>query len=252
MAEWLVEVQGDQAELAELADQFNSARLSVRKEGESYYLRSSEDFEGLSDASVVRTKATELLLLLSGVANLYAGAGETVKPGVVIWQRDDGTQDQFIAMETATVRARSKVLLWGVEATDPTVSESWLSMARRDDKVLDALRFFQEDTTWWSPRKAYEVIERDEFGQQSKVAKVLSTPEEEIQRFKEWAHYYVHGGRRKRPDSDKSPPLVIEEADSFLRDLLKKWLRWKLAQQTRRERQVTKQSSSLTTRQKPG
>ena len=128
MAEWLVEVQGDQAELAELADQFNSARLSVRKEGESYYLRSSEDFEGLSDASVVRTKATELLLLLSGVANLYAGAGETVKPGVVIWQRDDGTQDQFIAMETATVRARSKVLLWGTEATDPTVSESWLSM----------------------------------------------------------------------------------------------------------------------------
>ena len=98
--------------------------------------------------------------------------------------------------------------------------------------MLDALRFFQEDTTWWSLRKAYEVIEeKDEFGQQSKVAKILSTPEEEIRRFKKWTHYHVHGGRRKRPDPDKFPPLSLAEADSFLRDLLKKWLRWKLDQQ---------------------
>jgi hypothetical protein len=170
MAEWLVEVQGDPADLEELAGQFESPRLSVRKEGESYYLRSSADFDGLSDASDVRTRATELLLLLSGVANLYAGAGETVTPGVVLWQRDDGTQDQFVALGMATVRARSKALLRGTEATDPTVGESWLSVARQDDNVLDALRFFQVDAAWWSLRKAYEVIERDEFGQQSKVA----------------------------------------------------------------------------------
>jgi hypothetical protein len=232
MAEWLVEVQGDPADLEELAEQFESPRLSVRKEGESYYLRSSEDFDGLSDASEVRTQATELLLLLSGAANLYAGAGETVTPGVVIWQRDDGTQDKFIAMGAATVRARGKVLLGGTEAAHPTVGESWLSLARQDDNVLDGLRFFQENTTWWSLRKAYEVIERrDEFGQQSKVAKVLSSPEEKIRRFKKWAHYYVHGGRKNRPDSDHFPPLSLEEADSFLRDLLKKWLRWKLDQQ---------------------
>jgi hypothetical protein len=43
-------------------------------------------------------------------------------------------------------------------------------LSRQDDNVLDALRFFQVDAAWWSLRKAYEVIERDEFGQQSKVA----------------------------------------------------------------------------------
>ena len=232
MAEWLVELQGDPADLEELADQFASPRLSVRKEGESYYLRSSEDFDGLSDASQVRTQARKLLPLLSGAANLYAGAGETVTPGVVIWQRDDGPPDQFIPMGVATVRARGKVLLGGTEAAHPTVGESWLSLARQDDNVSDGLRFFQENTTWGSLRKAYEVIERrDEFGQQSKVAKVLSTPEEEIRRFKKWAHYHVHGGRRNCPDSDHFPPLALEEADSFLRDLLKKWLRWKLDQQ---------------------
>ena len=232
MAEWLVEVQGDPADLEELAEQFESPRLSVRKEGESYYLRSSEDFDGLSDASQVLTQATELLLLLSGAANLYAGVGETVTPRVVIWQRDDGPPDQFIPMGVATVRARGKRLLGGSEAPHPTVGESWLSLARQDDNVLDGLRFFQENTSWWSLRKAYEVIEgRDEFGQQSKVAKVLSTPEEEIRRFKKWAHYHVHGGRSNCPDPDHFPPLLLEEADNFLRDLLKKWLRWKLDQQ---------------------
>ena len=206
--------------------------LSVRKEGESYYLRSSEDFDGLSDANDVCTRATERLLLLSGAANLYAGAGETVTPRVVIWQRDDGPPDQFIPMGVATVRARGKGLLGGTEAAHPTVGEAWISLARQDYNVVDGLRFFQENTTWWNLRKAYEVIEgRDELRQQSKVAKVLSTPEEEIRRFKKWAHYYDHGGRRNCPDSDHFPPLSLVEADSFLRDLLKKWLRWKLDQQ---------------------
>jgi hypothetical protein len=182
-------------------------------------------------AAPKQPNSRELLLLLSGVANLYAGAGETVTPGVVVWQRDDGTRDQFIALEEATIRVRSKALLWGTEATDPTVGESWLSVARQDDNVLDALRFFQEDTTWWTLRKAYEVIERDEFGQQSKVANVLSTPDKEIKRFKEWTNYFVHGAHRERPDSDEFIPLSLAEADSFLRDLLKKWLRWKLDQQ---------------------
>jgi hypothetical protein len=111
MAEWLVELQGHPAELGELADQFQSPRLNVRKEGERYYLRSTEDFGGLSDAGDVRARATELLFLLSGIANLYAGAGETVTPGVVLWERDDGTRDQFIELKPATVSVRSKVLL---------------------------------------------------------------------------------------------------------------------------------------------
>ena len=230
MAEWLVELQGHPAELGGLADQFLSPRLVVRKEGERYYLRSPEEFEGLSDASDVLARATELLFLLSGIANLYAGAGETVTPGAVIWERDDGTHDQVIDLKPASLRVRATLRL-GTKATDPTVGESWLTLARQDDKVLDALHFFQEDTNWWSLRKAYEVLEKDEFKQQSKVAQMLSTSENEIRRFKEWTNYYMHGGRRQRPDPDKFPPLEIGEAHSFLRDLLKKWLWWKLDQQ---------------------
>jgi hypothetical protein len=232
VAEWLVELQGHPAELAELADQFRSPRLNVRKEGERYYLRAPEEFDGSWDPGEVHVRATELIFLLSGIANLYAGAGETVTPGsVVIWERDDGTRDQTIMMKPQRIRVRSKVLVWGTEAIDPTVGESWLTLARQDDKVLHALRFFQEDTNWWSLRKAYEVLEKDEFKQQSKVAQMLSTPENEIRRFKEWTHYYVHGGRRQRPDPTMFPPLSLAEADSFLRELLKRWLRWKQAQQ---------------------
>ena len=147
MAEWLVELQGHPAELAELADQFRSPRLNVRKEGERYYLRAPEEFDGSWDPGEVHARATELIFLLSGIANLYAGAGETVTPGsVVIWERDDGTRDQTIMVKPQRIRVRSKVLVWGTEAIDPTVGEFWLTLARQDDKVLHALRFFQEDT----------------------------------------------------------------------------------------------------------
>jgi hypothetical protein len=112
MAEWLVELQGDPAELGELADQFRSSRLNVREEGERYYLRAPEEFDGLSDDGEVRARATELLFLLSGIANLYAGAGETVTPGnVIIWERDDGTRDQFIQTEAMVMRVRASALL---------------------------------------------------------------------------------------------------------------------------------------------
>jgi hypothetical protein len=95
-----------------LADQFRLSRLNIRKEGERYYLRAPEEFDGLSDPGEVHARATELLFLLSGIANLYAGAGETVTPGrVVIWERDDGTRDQFVMVKSQTMRARAKVLL---------------------------------------------------------------------------------------------------------------------------------------------
>src|SRR5215207_4661893 len=135
MAEWLVELEGHPAELGGLADQFLSSRLKVHKEGERYYLRSPEEFEGLSDASDVLARATELLFLLSGIANLYAGAGETVTPGAVIWERDDGTHDQVIDLKPASLRVRATLRL-GTKATDPTGGESWLTLARQDDKVL--------------------------------------------------------------------------------------------------------------------
>lgn len=216
MGEWLVELQGHPAELVELADQFRSLRLNVRKEGERYYLRSTEEFDGLSDADEVRTRAKELLFLLSGIANLYAGAEETVTPGVVIWERDDGTRDQFIELNPLRLRVRASVRLWGTKAIDPTVGESWLTLARQDPNFLDALHFFQEGISWWSFRKAYEVIESEFGGQESRVARELSVPIDDIRRFKRWTHYYVHGGRGDPPDIDRYPPLSPVKADSFL------------------------------------
>jgi hypothetical protein len=226
MGEWLVELEGHPAELDRLADQFLSPGLNVRKEGERNYLRSREEFDGLSDADDVRARATELLLLLSGIANLYAGAGETVTPGTVIWERDDGTRDQFLEMKPARMRVRATLRL-GTKATDPTVGESWLTLAQQDPNVLDALHFFQEGISWWSIRKAYEVIQSEFGGQESRVASELSVPVDEIRRFKKWTHHYVHGGRGEPPDIDRYPPLSQVKAESFLRDLLKNWIHWK-------------------------
>jgi hypothetical protein len=54
--------------------------------------------------------------------------------------------------------------------------------------------------------------------------------EHEVKRFYEWASYHVHG-ERDLPHQRFHPPLSLAEADSFLRELLKNWLRWKQTQQ---------------------
>jgi hypothetical protein len=233
MAEWLIELEGYTSDLDELVDQFESPQLNVKKEGDRYYLKSPREFGAFTDASSVRARASELLFLLSGIANLYLGDRVSSAPDAVIRVNDDGTRDRF-EREPPRVPVRGKARLWGTKATNPTIGESWLSLARQDENVIDALHFFQEDASWWSLRKVYGVIESDLKGQQSMVAKTLATPEKEIKRFKEWASHYVHGERGKLPHRDHYPPLSLVEADRFLRALLKSWLRWKRGQQEER------------------
>lgn len=67
--------------------------------------------------------------------------------------------------------------------------------------MLDALRFFQEEMTWWSLRKTYEVI-LAELGQPSKIDKLGLASESEISRFYAWASYYVHGKQKTILNSD--------------------------------------------------
>jgi hypothetical protein len=101
-----------------------------------------------------------------------------------------------------------------------------MALARRDDAVLDAVRFFQEETTWWSLRKAYEVIEA-ELKQPSRIVKLGWATLEEIKRFKEWAGHYVHGERDNPPDQVRYPVTSLPEAESFIQGLLTRWLRWR-------------------------
>ncbi len=232
MAKWLVSLQGDSVDLQELADEFRSPHLSVRKEQDGYFLRSSQYFDTLTDAEKVRARALELLPLLLGSIKLRAGSTESVRLGsLIIRVGEDGRHHKHVQVGALRIRTKLSILVSGTvdgtRASEPPLAERWVALAQRDEKVLDALRFFQEETTWWSLRKAYEVIEAEEK-QLSKIAKLGLASESELRRFKKWAHHYVHGEQRRSPNEDRYPYLPLQEAESFMQQMLFKWLQRKL------------------------
>jgi cupin superfamily acireductone dioxygenase involved in methionine salvage len=229
MPKWLVSLQGDSVDLQELADEFRSAHLSVRKEQDRYFLRSSEYFDALTSSEKVRARASELLPLLVGSIKLRTGYTEAITLGdLTIRVEDDGTHSQYTELETLRVRSKMPEV-WvssGPRISTPPLAERWVDLALRDEMVLDALRFFQEETTWWSLRKTYEVIETEL--QPSKIAKLGWASVPEIKRFKEWASYYVHGEQKGYPNENYHPYLSLPEAESFMQQMLLKWLQRKL------------------------
>jgi hypothetical protein len=229
MPKWLVSLQGDSVDLQELADEFRSAHLSVRKEQGRYFLRASQHFDALTRSDKVRDRATELLPLLVGTIKLRTGYAAAITLGdLTIRVEDDGTGSTYTHLETLRVRPKTPEVSVssGPRNSAPPLAERWVDLALRDEKVLDALRFFQEETTWWSLRKTYEVIETEL--QLSKIAKLGWASVPEIKRFKEWAGYYVHGEQQGYPNEDYHPYLPLPEAESFMQQMLLKWLQRKL------------------------
>lgn len=109
MTEWLVRLQGSDADLQEMSDEFRSPELKVSKEEDGYFLRSTEDLGDLTDHHDVLEQATELLQLLTGIIKLRSGYSEAVRPdGYVIRINDDGTRNRFMDLQ-ATVRVRAKL-----------------------------------------------------------------------------------------------------------------------------------------------
>jgi hypothetical protein len=227
MAQWLVRLQGQSADLQEFPDLFRSDALNVKEEGGDYYLRSS-DFDVLSDSQEVRERASGLLPVMTGIVKLHSGYSEAVAQDAVIEVKDDGTRVEFKASEVK-IRARAKLTI-GERASDtaPTKGELWMSLSQQDDKVMDALRFFEEETTWWSLRKTYEAVESDFKQQESLLKKKLGLDSlDEIKRFKGWASYHVHGEQEGPPNENRHPPISLPEAESFIREILLRWGYWK-------------------------
>ena len=167
---------------------------------------------------------------MTGIVKLHSGYSEAVTPDAVIKVKDDGTRVEFKQL-SGTIRARAKLsatLSVGerTPATVPTEAELWMNLSQKYDKVRDALRFFEETTTWWSLRKTYQVIET-ELKHPNNIAKLGWASESEIKRFKEWASYYVHGELEDPPNPDWNPPLSLPEAESFIQGILLRWGYWK-------------------------
>ena len=165
---------------------------------------------------------------MTGIVKLQSGYSEAVTHDAVITAKDDGTRVWF-KQSAATMRARAKLTI-GKHTSDtaPTEAELWMNLSQQDEKVMDALQFFEEETTWWNLRKTYEAVESDFKWQESLLKKRLGLGSlDEIKQFKEWAGYHVHGRLKKPPNQNKHPLLSLPQAESLIREILLTWLRRK-------------------------
>jgi len=218
--EWLVRLQGHHSDLDNLAEWLTSPDLNVKKEGDHFYLRSSE-FSPLTDADAVRGRALALLDIVNGASKLRSGSYLPVELDTIAWTGEEGKLRHLVGS--------SVTLKWRVlEAKPPTGIESLVSLARGDEGVADILHFFQKGD-WQSLYKAWELL-RDAVGGEHKLTKKPWINERAKKRFTQTAQSRkVLGDDARHASEDydnpiKGGPMTLDEARSFVRSVVEAWV----------------------------
>ncbi len=217
MSKWMIRLTGDANDLQVLSQHLSSPELSVRKEEDGYFWLSSSKFDLLTDAFLVAAKAGELLGVVSGVAKLL-GNLNPVEEDAIIRKEENKPPTQFI-------------LLRGVPSDErlPMSQAQFarlLSLAEQDQRVADALYFFQK-ADWYNLYKVWDVINYAVGGSLKKEKWVNKT---DANRFTKTAQSRKAIGDEARHGVDKNDPpkggyMNIFEAQEFVKGLLYKWVR---------------------------
>ncbi|MGD0716794.1 MAG: hypothetical protein ABR979_01835 [Halobacteriota archaeon] len=216
---------------------------------------------------ITMIKAFAKLELGGDFQSINIGSGKIVVDNenvAAIITRGDGWQSvaltlpalKGVAASAGSVEVTGNGLV-KTSGTEPSERKEHLHgyyLNRCDDEinsnVLDALYYFAQETSFYSLYKIYEIIKRDVDGHKDPTkGKLLQwTTFDKIMDFKDSAHCYdavrrrgLYGGRHARVECEQQKLeriaqgkkirsgsiLDLQEAESFIRCLLKKWLNWK-------------------------
>lgn len=233
MSEWLVQLSGHKFDLEELPKLFSSPDLEVVEDKGKYYLKSSE-FNSLTDASKVRTKAKKSLEFINGAMKIKSSDFQPVSIGGIERTEDDRPRTQYILPES--IRERSKVsgnlsvVKAGPREEEETTKrvitpESWVMLAKQDKNVAKVLRFFSKELTWDNLYKIWEAMEED---QGNKIFLKGWASEKKIERFTRTANSYLAIGDKARHAHEKNlppkKPMKLSEAESLIRTIVNSWI----------------------------
>lgn len=229
MAEWLVQLTGEEFELETVTRLFNLPELCIKKEGRDYFLQ-SEDFRPLSDAHDVYKCAQKMLPFINGAARLHAVCFRQIGIDVIVQLNEDGTRSSK-GFLTATIEVRSSVELnTRTSPTQPTNVEEWVGLTNTDQKAAKALRLLgTREQSWAELYKLYEIVYSD-VG--NKVFENSWATRNKIRLFTHTANSAGAVGddaRHAKEDSAPPPsPMALLEAQTLIRRLVMRWLRSKV------------------------
>ena len=235
MTEWLVRLKGHVFDLQELSDRFTSNDRNVKKADDGHYYLRSSDFNQESDPDAVSKRAQDLIAHMNGAVKLLSGGSyRPVEFDVVTHVDDDGKRHHHITL-SGTVEAGSRMtatLSVGetgetLDAPRPTSeAESLVDLADRNEKVADALRFYEKGD-WVNLYKAWEVV-CDAAGGLHQVVNNGWATESDRSRFTHTAQSRAVLGDEARHASEriKAPkdPMTLDEAQAFVRSVIQAWV----------------------------
>lgn len=236
MTEWLFRLKGHPFDLEELADQFTSADRNVKKDQDGYYYLRSSEFKNLTDSEAVRERGSELLGYMNSAMKLFFGPSYRPVEFDTVTRIDEDGQRYHTVGSSIWIGGRSRAIIKPtLIRADGTVEDVWqaptklntlVSLAKRSEKVADALRFYERGD-WVNLYKAWEVVCDAAGGSHAVVNNGWAT-ELKRNRFTGTAQSRAQLGDEARHASEKykapKNPMSLEEAREFVRSVIQAWI----------------------------
>jgi hypothetical protein len=226
---WSVRLDGDQADLADLARLMNAPELSVVELDGTFFLESA-GFEHLTSSGHVMEAARPLLGAMSGIARLHMPLIRPITAAAVVDHRGGvATTHQFVQAQAIISRARAfaPTIVGGAASEAGPPNSLGAELALDDANVGRALELFGLEPTWVSLYQVLDVIEEDVGGERGLEAKGWAFPAE-IKRFTHTANNFrALGPAARHARTDWEPPakpMDLDEAKSLIGGLIERWL----------------------------
>lgn len=240
MAQWLVGLNGLEADLALLNGALDVPDLHIVKRDEGYYL-SSPTFDTLPDVEAVREAAESLVPLLNAGAILQLGGFAGVSRGQVLHLTDEGPDVVFAEPITIAGGGLMRVNATIIDAhgqQQPTLLARAIAVGQRDVKVAEVCRYITKEHTWVNLYKVWEAIRDDQGGREQGRGRQTVTGKGWVtdldwRRFDDSANSSSLSGENARHHDVQPrhnvPPMSLQEADNFIMTLAARWLEEKAA-----------------------
>lgn len=227
---WSVCLDGDDADLAELARLMNAPELNIVELDGSFLLEST-GFEHLGEPRQVLDAAQPLLGVIRGIARLRTPLLRPLTASAVIDHRGwTPITHKFVFPGTARLRIRAfapTVVAGGAAVQNERPHSLGAELALDDQRVARALGLFGEEPTWSSLYKVLDVL-REAVPGKAALENKGWVPTGEIRRFTWTANSFNALGpdARHALANNKAPPkpMLLDEAVALIGCLVEQWL----------------------------
>jgi len=237
--EWMLKIEGERFALEELSKSFTSPKLCISKEGQDFFLRSS-DLNLLKNPKEVFEIAKKIISCINGASMLIGfGMHTSLKVSNSITKiNDDGSRNVSIFPQPLHLHITTNsfsVVITNPDGTKREINRAdpiplWISIAQSNDSVAKVLRLFSNKKDWVNLYRIYEIIEGD-VGGMDNIVKNDWTNKNKIELFKHTANSVGATGDQARHGKEKTTPpkspMSIFDAEFLITSIILSWLKSK-------------------------